>query len=109
MKYHSMQRMWECGADYCFTVGGRSNGKSSDMAIRLVDDYVKNGNQFARIVRYIFDMQDKYVANYFTNDYVSQVLKERYNCYVQYNSPYYIMIDYDNKKKKNKSLEKQCR
>lgn len=100
MKYHSMQRMWECGADYCFTVGGRSNGKSSDMAIRLVEDYVKNGNQFARIVRYIFDMQDKYVANYFTNNYVSQVLKERYNCYVQYDSPYYIMIDCDNQKKK---------
>lgn len=100
MKYHSMKRMWDSGADYCFTVGGRSNGKSSDMAIRLIEDYIKNKHTFVRLVRYVFDMQDKYVANYFSNNYVHDTLKEKYNIHIWYDSPYYFGAYYDNEKQK---------
>lgn len=95
-----MQRMWDSGADYNFTVGGRSNGKSSDMAIRLVDDYFNRGSKFSRVVRYIFDMQDKYIANYFSNQHVTDTLKEKYNVFIKYDSPYYVMCNYDNPKAK---------
>lgn len=95
MKYYDIERIYNMHPDYGIIVGGRSNGKSYSMAKKVVENYMKDGSQFARIVRYLFDIQGKYVADYFDSDSMINWLKETYGKEIFYESPYYYIKDID--------------
>ena len=103
MKYYSIDRILSIGADYNVIVGGRSNGKSYATGQQWIKNYLENGSQFVRAVRYIFDMQDRYVANYFCDDLLNKV-KNDWNHVIWYDSPYYYIRHVDDSPSKKDIL-----
>lgn len=90
MKYYDFSRMWQLHPDYGVIVGGRSNGKSYATGKQWIMNYLETGAQFVRVVRYLFDMQSKYVADYFSADLLAWVSRE-YGYEIWYEAPnYYI-------------------
>lgn len=102
MKYYSIDRIWNLHPDYGLIIGGRSNGKSHATAQQWIKNYLKTGAQFVRIIRYLFDMQGKYVANYFDDNLLAWLAKE-YNKEIWYDAPYYYINDIG-ADKKNKDI-----
>lgn len=90
MEYYDISRIKAMSPDYAIIVGGRSNGKSHAVARMLLENYAERGEQFVRIVRYIFDMQDKYIEDYFDENN-KQWFEETYGLRVWYDSPYYYV------------------
>lgn len=103
MKYYDISKLRSLNPDYAFIVGGRSNGKSHAVARMLLEEYMEKGSQFVRIVRYVFDLQDRYVSDYFDLDNQLWLLKT-YNKRVFFESPNYYIIDADCKTKKDAEI-----
>ena len=102
VKYYDISKLQSLNPDYAFIVGGRSNGKSHAVANMLIKQYMETGAQFVRIVRYIFDLQDKYVSDYFDEANL-KFAAENYGKRIYYDSPNYYIADVESKS--NKSAE----
>lgn len=92
MKYYDFSRIWKLHPDYGVVVGGRSNGKSYATGEQWIENYLESGSQFIRVVRYIFDIQGRYVADYFSQSLLDKV-KEKYNKEIWYEAPIYWIND----------------
>lgn len=90
MKYYTGERMINTEMEYSVIVGGRSNGKSHRIAQHMLDTYLETGKQFVRVVRYLFDISDDFVGNWFDLKIISD-LKEKTGKTITFLSPdYYI-------------------
>lgn len=92
MKYYDFSRMWELHPDYGIIVGGRSNGKSFATGEQWIKNYIENGSQFVRVIRFLFDMQSRYVSDYFSAVLLNKV-KEQYGKEIFYETPCYYIKD----------------
>lgn len=90
MKYYTGEQMINTPMEYSVIVGGRSNGKSHRIAQHMIDKFLERGSQFVRVVRYLFDISDDFVGNWFDLKILSD-LKEKHNLTITFLSPdYYI-------------------
>ena len=99
MEYYDISKMKSMNPHYAFIVGGRSNGKSHAVARMILESYLETGAQFVRIVRYIFDLQSKYVEDYFDDN--NKKWLEEHGYRVWYDSPYYYIAPIDNLRNKD--------
>lgn len=51
MQFYRMDKILKFNCQYNFIYGGRASGKSYAMAEHLLDDYLKNGHEFVRLLR----------------------------------------------------------
>lgn len=64
MKYYSLDEIKKKKAHYNFIYGGRASGKSYEIARELLDNYLKTGEQFVRVLRSV--IYGKGCETYFT-------------------------------------------
>lgn len=102
MEYYNIDRIKAHNPDYAFIVGGRSNGKSHAVARMLLEDFLDNGQQFLRVVRYIFDMQEKYISSYFDKNNLEWLDEQGYSVY--YESGCYYIYENENPRKTKRIL-----
>lgn len=104
MKYYDISRIKALNPDYGVIIGGRGNGKSFAKAKDLLESYFDHGATFVRIVRYLFDMQAKYISDYFEHVSIKEWLRDEYNAEVFFDSPNYVIKRIDEKGKNNSQI-----
>ena len=106
MKYYSIKRMLNSGADYNIIVGGRSNGKSYSVAEMLLDNWQRHKRKFVRIVRYLFDMGNDFCDDYFSRALLSKL--EESGLTITYLSPDYRIHSIDEPPKHGEVIGTCC-
>ena len=92
MKYYTTDRIKKENAYYNVIFGGRSNGKSTALCKDLIDDYFRDGSQFGRVVRYITDVQQTVMAEWFGQEYLRNYTARKYNREIQFMADSWYVI-----------------
>lgn len=107
MKYYTGEKMINTPMEYSVIVGGRSNGKSHRVAQHMINRFLSDGKQFVRIVRYLFDISDDFVGNWFDLKIITD-LKEKEGLTITFLSPDYYIHSIDEPAKKGKIIGTCC-
>lgn len=78
MKYYTTERIKKENAYYNVIFGGRSNGKSTAICKDLIDDFFATGAEFGRVVRYVTDIKQTVMNEWFGQHYLSSYTLNRY-------------------------------
>lgn len=83
IKWYSLDNILKHEAQYYIIMGERSNGKTYATCKYLIDDFFKNGKQFAYVKRYEEDIKGKYMSEVFTHleEYILQEYNHRIKFY----------------------------
>lgn len=65
INYYNTKRIDKTGAIYRIIIGMRSNGKTTAVLKKIIDNYLKNGSQGAYVRRWDEDIRPKYCATMF--------------------------------------------
>lgn len=84
MRYYTTENIKKENAYYNVIFGGRSNGKSTAVCKDLIDDYFATGAQFGRVVRYVTDIQQTVMQEWFGQDYLRRYTRDKYNKEIQF-------------------------
>ena len=84
MKYYTTDRIKKENAYYTVIFGGRSNGKSTALCKDLIDEYFESWAEFGRVVRYVTDIQQTVMQEWFGQDYLKTYTARRYNKEIQF-------------------------
>lgn len=84
MKYYTTDRIKKEKAYYNVIFGGRSNGKSTALCKDLIDDFFATGAEFGRVVRYVTDIKQTVMNEWFGQTYLSNYTLEKYNAEIQF-------------------------
>ena len=107
MKYYDISRLESENAQYNVIFGGRSSGKSDAMARLAVDSFLKNGEQFGRILRYITDNNGMTMEGYFNSNHLREYVKEKYGKQIIYNGLYWYAVPADAEDPHDKKLPRE--
>lgn len=107
MKYYTGNRMINTPMEYSVIVGGRSNGKSHRIAQHMLDCFLESGAQFVRVVRYLFDISDDFVGNWFDLKILNK-LKEEHGKTITFLSPDYYIHNIDESPKNGEIIGTCC-
>lgn len=87
--HYNTKRATSIPFEYCFTNGGRSNGKTTGWLFQMVDDFFNYGMVYGKIVRkYTFDSElalswfDKLVREYIKEVWQHEIIVIKFNYYV---------------------------
>lgn len=110
-KYYSLDEIKKCDAQYNIIYGERSNGKTYATLKELLEEYVKNGSQFAYLRRWEEDFRGKRGATLFdglTRDNVIEDLTDgEYNT-VYYWSGRFYLSKFDKEKMTRRNAPEPC-
>ena len=84
MKYYTTDKIKKENAYYNVIFGGRSNGKSTALCKDLIDDYFASGAEFGRVVRYVTDIQQTVMQEWFGQEYLKAYTADRYHKEIQF-------------------------
>lgn len=97
-EYYSLKKIDETNAQYRLVYGERSNGKSFAVHLKALEDYVKNGNQFAIIRRMVLDLKGKRGAEQMKHlecdgygvNHISRLTKGKWDRLFYYSERWYL-------------------
>ena len=81
-QYYSFDEIDRTGANWRIVFGERSNGKSYGSKMKMIQNFLKNGKQFAYIRRNVEEIKPKRVGVYFddmlSDGYLEQTCRKHY-------------------------------
>ena len=95
MKYYDISKIEAVNAYYNIIFGGRSNGKSTAMCKKLIDDYKEKGWHFGRVLRYSLDCRADIMEDWFRSDYLRTYVAEKWEQQICFNGRYWYFTDLD--------------
>ena len=94
LKYYSSERIRSLNAHYNMIFGERSNGKTYNILAYCLEEYVKNGSQFAYLRRWEEDFKGKRGASLFdnhaSNKFIEEITNGEYNNIYYYSGRFYL-------------------
>lgn len=91
IKWYSLENILKHDVQYYVIFGERSNGKSYAVDKYIIDDYFKNGNQFAFVKRFEDDIKAKYMREVFNP--FDEYLEEKYNKKIKFYQGQWLVYD----------------
>lgn len=93
-KYYTLDRILSMGAHYNMIFGERSSGKTYATLLKAVEDYVRDGAQFAYLRRWDEDTKGKRAASVFDaivkNGEIERITDGEYNSVFFYSGRFYL-------------------
>jgi len=81
-KYYDIKPLLKNDANYYILLGMRSNGKSYQVKLTVLEDAFNNGNMFVYLRRFKDDIKQYYVESYFADMDISAITKGKYSLVV---------------------------
>lgn len=108
-KYYDISNLLTTEASYMMLLGQRANGKSYQVKKTCLEHFVKTGEKFIYLRRWVSDIKTKPVESYFDDMPIKKITKGKYEFIIAWSgSLYFGYLDEDGARKRGEEIGRYC-